>query len=540
MVFMVARSVLLSYVISNHSFSWLDYLQMVIQVRTMKRLALFLLLLSASLASATTYTAASVNYSDVAPLLTMSKLADGDTVIIPPGSATWTSGVTVNKAITIQGAGAGRIIGYSGTTSTIATGSLTLTVTPTFGSSLNVTTGQILTVAQLGDRRNYMQGVVTSYSGTTLVLDITTTGGAGSHHGWLIATQPLTTITHAVASSSSITLNESTNGNVTLSGIHLVYGSGNLIPVLDIVVATNGRPVLIHDCWFQLSSNEIMVRSNSHRGVMWNCSFDAQWAGAGQGCLGIQFSNPADSTGSWTSNATMGSADTVGANNFYVEDCDFHAFLNAIDFTDASRSVVRYSLFNTAGLGSHGPDSARYGNRHFEVYNNTFVFNGFSDGTTLNLNWWLFLRGGTGVWTNNVMPAINSMDYPNQPTYRFTVMALRRQAQMQAQNACWSGGYPLPREIGQGYVDGSPALEPVYIWGNAGTANQTPTLVDVSCSDPTACSNCSTQPLTSDFLVSGRDYYVGTPKPGYVKYTYPHPLRATMGPLPPKNLRING
>jgi hypothetical protein len=34
----------------------------------------------------------------------------------------------------------------------------------------------------------------------------------------------------------------------------------------------------------------------------------------------------------------------------------------------------------------------------------------------------------------------------------------------------------------------------------------------------------------ASFIQAGRDYVVGTPKPGYVKYPYPHPLSTADGP----------
>lgn len=72
----------------------------------MKRIIIFILLilLFGSVTSfADTHTAASCSLVDVTTAFTAA--AGGDTVIIPPGSCTWTSGITINKAITIQGAG---------------------------------------------------------------------------------------------------------------------------------------------------------------------------------------------------------------------------------------------------------------------------------------------------------------------------------------------------------------------------------------------------------------------------------------------------
>ena len=76
--------------------------------------------------------------------------------------------------------------GLSTDTETIATGALTLTITT--GASRSWVAGNDLTVWKQGDASKWMRGTVTSYnSGTnTLVLDITSTGGSGSHTNWEI------------------------------------------------------------------------------------------------------------------------------------------------------------------------------------------------------------------------------------------------------------------------------------------------------------------------------------------------------------------
>ena len=57
---------------------------------------------------AATVTAVSPSLSDVTSAL--SKAADGDTVVVPGGTATWTSGLVIKKAITLQGMGVGSTI----------------------------------------------------------------------------------------------------------------------------------------------------------------------------------------------------------------------------------------------------------------------------------------------------------------------------------------------------------------------------------------------------------------------------------------------
>ena len=86
------------------------------QVKSLEVIALaaFFFVLSAAPSPAATIYAQSAARVDVATAV--SGAASGDTVIIPPGPATWSSAITVNKAITIQGAGT------NSSTGTIITG----------------------------------------------------------------------------------------------------------------------------------------------------------------------------------------------------------------------------------------------------------------------------------------------------------------------------------------------------------------------------------------------------------------------------------
>ena len=78
----------------------------------------------------------------------------------------------------------------------------------------------------------------------------------------------------------------------------------------------------------------------------------------------------------------------------------------------------------------------------------------------------------------------------------------------------------------------------MYFWNNTGSGGTSiPSTSDYS---PNECG--SSAPSTSSFVQSGRDYIVGTAKPGYSKYTYPHPLRSgsqtTPVPAAPSNVRV--
>lgn len=60
------------------------------------------------ISQAATINAASTSRTDVGTAVTAS--SDGDTVVIPAGTSTWTTGLTLTKAITLQGAGIGLTI----------------------------------------------------------------------------------------------------------------------------------------------------------------------------------------------------------------------------------------------------------------------------------------------------------------------------------------------------------------------------------------------------------------------------------------------
>jgi len=487
-------------------------------------------------------TITATNCSAAAVQAAINAAGDGDTVVIPSGTCAWTSGVTISgKGIKVQGGGSGRIIARS--TSSIAVGSGSKTFTTQSG--LNISAGQTLRVSELGNRSNYMEGLVASYSGTTLIINAANVGGSGTRRRWIISTPPTTTIVNN-SSSLLLNVNEDTTHHVEISGIKIANGSGSGRRVEVNRNGASGKAVLMHDCWLEAGTGGDLYWTDSNRGVIWNCSFDASPFSMAQ----LAVHHQADEvTNSWTTPSTMGSADTTGVTNLYIEDSDFHAFIHATDFDNNARAVMRRNVYNNAAIGTHGADTSNWGLRHLEVYDSEFVFDGFSDGTTFPLNHWFFVRGGTLVVTGNIMPLITSQDYPNKPEFEVTVMNLQRSG---GPNPCWGAGvsgtqYHAPRQAGFGRVTGSGVdglgrstdsityvgdSEPMYIWNN--TSNGT---INVGTSDFGECSGVDS---TSAYVQSGRDYFLNAgAKPGYQKFVYPHPLR-TPGtpPSPPTNFKV--
>jgi hypothetical protein len=471
---------------------------------------------------------------------------NGDTITLPAGAFTWTTGVTISKAVKIQGAGSGRIIGQSRSNVAVGTGSKTFTTQ----AGLNILAGNTLRIESmplnngtLDGRGTWMQGTVTSYSGTSLVMNITTSGGSGTHDFWKIETIPATTISHGTDANTLFTLNESTAGSIELTGIRVAQFSDpaqSNTTSISIQSITNGQPVLIHDCWFSESANNhIALLPATNQGVVWNCSFDASTFA--YSTLAVQREVMGAAT-AWTTPSKWGATDTTGRNNFYFEDCDFHAYLNFLSNDDNSRTVLRHCVFDNAGMGTHGADSSPYGQRYFEIYDSEFVFNS-TNGDVLNINWWAYVRGGTFLVTDCIMPLIQSQDYGTKSSFNLTVMNLQRNS---GPNPCWAAGtsngalYHCPRQVGFGRVTGNGHdglgrsndsvayvgdSEPIYVWNITG---QAPTF-GTSDYVPNECG--ANVDHSSNYIQNGRDYFYGTAKPGYQKFVYPHPLR-NGGPTP--------
>jgi hypothetical protein len=511
-----------------------------------------LLLFSALAVSAFGYTGSSPTFttdgtvSDVQAAIDAA--VDGDTVIIPPGDHSWASGVTVSgKGIHIQGGGSGRVIARSVGEQTVSTGAKTFTLN---AIGLPITANQTLWITRTGGEQAgaplyngstgmlpTMIGTVDSYSGTTLVMDIDTATDAGTyvHPIWIIATTATTTITRSGSNTVFLDVAEDASHTVEISGIRFDYGSGtgNTIAISSV---SGGKPVQIHDCFFEAvytgGAYSFNVKGQSQRGMIYDCSFiGAPFSNAGQP---IQVS--ATGVDAWATTSTMGAADTTGLNNFYIEDCDFHGIQNATDMSDSARAVVRHCLINNAGLGTHGPDTGTYGLRHYEIYDNEFVFNGFNNAQTLPLDYLIYFRGGTGLVYNNTIPDLDSTDFPGKNDVNLQIQMLDRNA---GPNALWSDNdgqvpeYPCPRQVGMGRVTGTGLdgqgrsvdsityvgdVEPLYIWGNSRTPDYAVTGAGAGEGlDPD---------LPGDYIQAGRDFFInGTAKPGWTAYTYPHPLR---------------
>lgn len=319
------------------------------------------------------------------------------------------------------------------------------------------------------------------------------------------------TITNDAGNDTLLELITDDSHHVELSGLRLIEGA----TTADAHLAVFGsqRAVKVHDNYFETNGGLLRsIRWGSPRGVVWRNEFFSNR----QDDQAIVFLGAADS---WTTADTMGTRDVDGESNVYVEDNLFRElYVQALDPDSNSRVVIRHNRFESSGMASHGADTSEAGTRHWEIYDNTFTFvdlGGCTNTETAPLNWYFFIRGGTGVIADNVMPDIASCVWGDKPEINMTVMNLRRNA---GPYPCWTT-YPAPRQVGQGHDGTQMITDPVHIWGNSGGGDQEPGLSDYT-------NECGPgAPTTADFVQPGRDYIVGSPRPGYTKYPYPHPLR---------------
>ncbi len=258
----------------------------------------------------------------------------------------------------------------------------------------------------------------------------------------------------------------------------------------------------------------------------------------GEGCFGDAFPY---GDGAWTQPANFGSASF-----FFVEQNTYEA--NCNDFTLASdgwsgqRMVFRYNDVHCTFFTTHGTMQRQRGVRAIEVYNNTFHReSGFgTDGQ----------QNAVGIGSGSTLIYNNTVTGPYKAIAEYTINRAGAPYTVWGQcngTSVWDGntspaGYPCIDQPGRGagtLLSGDPccmvtatgtqtwpsqAAEASYVWNN--TLNG-------------AASGATTGYPT--YIMQGREYFT-TPMPGYVPYTYPHPLVSTSNatnppPSPPANLR---
>jgi hypothetical protein len=281
---------------------------------------------------------------------------------------------------------------------------------------------------------------------------------------------------------------------------------------------TSAEPVIFNDNAFTISNSGLFLLAVAGGVIIASNAF----TGDADDSF-IQPKDSEDADNSWSTASTMGTADTNGKLNHYIETNTFNGGTNqGIDCDDSTRCVYRYNTATFSSFNSHGWATSPVGVRHWEVYENTFIHTGGS-GELANQNWAIWIRGGTGVIFNNDIDDLAGSYWGDKPELRFSI---RGAEDARPQGTCQQVSYPVPRQLGQSHNGSAYITDPIYIWGNTGTVE---IAADWNWGNPCGFT-------WSTFFQWGRDAYnTGSAKPGYTAYTYPHPLISGASKLPGPN-----
>jgi hypothetical protein len=325
-------------------------------------------------------------------------------------------------------------------------------------------------------------------------------------------------LTVTLNSNPSFTITKQTGGMVKVQGFTFTASNNNNLPHPIVVQGPwpTGQPVLFAHNAFVLNGASMMDILVAGGVILSHNTFNGLW---NDFLLTVK---DLTNTTSWTTADSLGSHDTNGLLNVYIEDNTFNGGSNGVfDCDDNCRMVVRHNTFiESGGFNSHGEDTSPYGMRQFEIYNNSFTFpdQTCAGGQTSlsNINQYIWIRGATGVVFSNSMDDLQSTCWGPKPEVR---MSIRGAEDVRPQGACNQVTYPVPHQLGQSNNGSSDFTDPIYFWSNTGTIEITP---DWGFGNPCGFT-------FSTFFQWGRDGINsagtgGSAKSGYTSYTYPHPL----------------
>lgn len=317
---------------------------------------------------------------------------------------------------------------------------------------------------------------------------------------------------------NALLINNLSGKSITVTGFTFKGGTGSE-GILQIKGGT--KKFRIDHIKFDNPSTRCIQIFGYTYGVIDNCTWNV---GQSSGIQGV--SVIADGDDAWNRDLTLGTENAV-----YVENCTFnYSNLNdgALDAYGGARYVFRYNTVVGTSVGHHGRDSGGYRSTHsFEIYNNTFNNTGTAVFTSMNF------RGGTGVvFGNTITGNYNNFMYVHN--YRscgsYAPAGICDGSSVYDGNESGKEGYPCQDQIGR--TTGQ-TLSPLYEWNNTYKGGNGDIVVSNDCTR-----------MTTLHIIQNRDFYNDTPKPGYIPYTYPHPLTLssnpseTVPPAPPKNLRV--
>jgi hypothetical protein len=302
-------------------------------------------ILCAARAEAATIQAASCSQPDVAAAI--NSVSDGDTVVIPAGTCTWSAAVSVNKSITIRGAGVGTTI--------IRNASAGSGWSPLFNWVTKATGNSPAGLSRL----------------TGLTLDGGTTGGKAPWWGYLVVIR-------------------GNSGNLRIDHNQFISSRSRGMAISGYV-----RGVIDHNT-FHVNGFGLYGLVTRHE----------SWANGNESyCAGFSLVPGCGDT-SWASPLTPGSRDAI-----YAEDNTFingtGSWTGAHDGDYGHRTVFRNNTYRNVTWGNHGLETTGRprGARWSEHYRNEFV--GDNRGAMSSFPSWIGSRSGSHMVFDNRMTFTN-------------------------------------------------------------------------------------------------------------------------------------
>ena len=232
-----------------------------------------------------------------------------------------------------------------------------------------------------------------------------------------------------------------------------ISGSGTFIHLMPHAAPNDdGKAALIHDMIFHDTAG---IRAEANRGVIYSNTITGTPQPVPPNVEFVQC-KPLAMTNSWKTVSTLGMNDLTGESNLYIEDNYFKTVAAAaIDVDDYCRGVIRHNTFDNSAIGSHGADTSDVGDRTFELYDNTFIFTNFGDcdgSKTMNLPFFWFLRGGTGIIADNTgFQDMSSCAWGNKPGACHD--GHEHCSAMARPNPCWGCGHHERRRLSRAASD---------------------------------------------------------------------------------------
>lgn len=416
--------------------------------------------------------------------------AENDIVVIPAGSARWTSTLNVTKGITLQG---------STTVSGDHTSAMTANDATTITDGTDKSNSAVAIFVQLGSSSTFRM------TGITLI-----GGGVGG-----------------VGYNGSVNL----KGKMTSAGIH---GSISQVRIDHCHFLNLNDKVAIVDTAIGVIDHNLVDMAGGPSGANYTATRNgfvsnmSYWNGvSGYG------------DGSWNDLPYFGTKwflflEDNTLNNGYVN-----------DIGTGGRMVIRYNTINSGVIQLHNGPARQRSGRCLEIYNNTMIWQPYiSTGAPWsNL---IQIRAGSGVIWGNISTGydnlVTSWNDRSQSGRYIPEWGFATGSNPWDQNND-QYGYASLDQVGRGKGDliigdtpvnsttGTPswphqASEPWYEWNNKWTQPKNDPGTKWSNQNPTV-------------IQQSRDYFLDTQMPGYTSYTYPHPLIGTHSvPRARQNLRV--